>query len=300
LAIIGLFHLLFLWAGDILLLYALIGFTLPLFRKVQDKKLLLLSVLLFIFPVLIDAFKILTDYRFSLVIPVNKANEFFNAKYGITDDNFGIWLLEGKNYIDILKFNIPGSFIRCREFIEGNRIVKVLGLFLLGLYIGRNRIYARLDDYRTLLKKARKYGFIFGLPFSCLFAWSEMNQRPWGLIVNSVFYALSVVPLSLAYISSLCIWYVNKKDRKIHKIIAAPGKMALTNYIGQSLTGIIIFYGIGFQLALLGLIQVEMIAFGVFIFQILFCCLWLKYFRFGPLEWVWRMLTYKKWLKINK
>ena len=299
LAIIGFIHLLFLWAGDILLLYALIGFLLPLFINISNKKLLIISSILLLFPVAIDTFRVLTDNRFSLVIPVKTAIEHFNAKNGITGDNFGVWLLEGKNYSDILKFNLSGSFIRCQEFIEGNRVFKVLGLFILGLYIGRNRIYARLEEHITLLRKVRNYGFIFGLPLSFLFAWSEVNHHPMGLVTNSAIYALSVVPLSFAYISTLCLWYIKNKEKKIFKIIAAPGRMALTNYIGQSVIGIIIFYGVGFKLALTGLVYVEMIAAGVFIFQILYSNLWLRYFRFGPLEWIWRMLTYLKWLKIS-
>ena len=299
LAVIGFLHLLFLWAGDILLLYALIGFLLPLFINTSNKKLLIFSSILILFPVVIDTFRVLTDNRFSLVIPVKTAIEYFNAKNGITDDNFGVWLLEGKNYSDVLKFNLSGSFIRCQEFIEGNRVFKVLGLFILGLYIGRNRIYARLEEHIMLLKKVCKYGFIFGLPLSCLFAWSEVNAHPMGLIANSAIYALSVVPLSFAYISSLCLWYIKNKEKKIFKIMAAPGRMALSNYIGQSVIGMIIFYGIGFKLALSGLVYVELIAAGVFIFQILCSNLWLRYFRFGPLEWIWRMLTYLKWLKIS-
>ena len=300
LAIIGLLHLLFLWAGDILLLYALIGLLLPLFRNLSNKKLLILSAALLFFPIAMDAFKVLTDNRFTLMIGVERAIQYFNAQNGITGDNFGTWLLDGKNYSDVLKFNLSGSFIRCGEFIEGNRVPKVLGLFILGLYIGRNRMYAKLDDYTNILKKIRNYGFLTGLPLSCFFAWNEMNRHPAGLIGGAILYALSVVPLSFAYISTVCLWYGKHPDAKIFKILAAPGRMALTNYIGQSVLGMILFYGIGFQLALTGLIYVEWIAAGVFLFQVLCSNIWLHYFRFGLLEWIWRIFTYGKYLKINR
>ena len=300
LALIGFLHLLFLWAGDILLLYALVGLLLPLFWKTPDRKLLIISAILIFFPIVIDAFRVLTDHRFSLEIPIVKVIQHFNAQTGITGDNFGVWLLEGKNYSDVLKFNIPGSFIRCQEFIVGNRVFKVLGLFLLGLYIGKNRMYARLDEYADVLKKIRNYGFLAGLPLSCFFAWNEINSHPVGLVAGSAVYALSVLPVCFAYISTICLWYIKHPDLKIFKIAAAPGRMALTNYIGQSVAGMIIFYGIGFQLAIMGLVYVEMIAAGVFVFLVLCSILWLRYFRFGPLEWIWRMLTYRKWLKIIK
>ena len=69
--------------------------------------------------------------------------------------------------------------------------------------------------------------------------------------------------------------------------------MALTNYIGQSVVGMFLFYGIGFGLgAGVGLAQTELTALAVFAFQVLFSWIWLRYCQFGPLEWVWRMLNY--------
>ena len=305
LIIIGLLHLYLLWAGDILVLYALVGLLLPLFKNTPNRRLLVISAALIFFPIALDAFKVLTDHRFSLMIPVEKALHYFNVKNGINDDNFSVWLLEGKTYSDVLKFNLSGSFIRCQEFIADNRAFKVLGLFLLGWYIGRNRLYARLDEHTAVLKKIRNYGFLVGLPLSCLFAWNAVNGYPTGLIASSTIYALSVLPMSFAGISAVCLWYVNgnlkRQDKKIFKIIAAPGRMALTNYIGQSAIGMVIFYGIGCKLALsVGLVYVELIAAGVFMFQLLCGNLWLRFFRFGPLEWIWRMFTYGKWLKISK
>ena len=76
--------------------------------------------------------------------------------------------------------------------------------------------------------------------------------------------------------------------------------MALTNYVGQSALGMIIFYGVGFGFAVMGLVYVELIAAGVFVFQILCSNIWLRYFQFGPLEWIWRMFTYGKLINIKK
>lgn len=77
--------------------------------------------------------------------------------------------------------------------------------------------------------------------------------------------------------------------------------MALTSYIGQSFAGIVLFYGIGFGLGTrLGLIYIEMIACGVFLLQVAVSRLWLCFFRFGPLEWLWRMLTYGRYFSIRE
>jgi len=297
--VIGLCHLYFLWAGDILILYAAIGFFLPLFINMSNKKLLIYSGILLLIPILVDA--LIVIFEWNLSASVITATQYFHDKTGITQDNFPVWLVNGENFIDILKFNLGGSFIRMQEFIEGNRVFKVLGLFLIGLYIGRNKIYTHLDDYKQQLRKIRNYGFLIGFPISCLMAWHILNSYPLGQVANSAMYALSVVPLSLAYVAVICLWYVSNKNSPVFNIMAAPGRMALTNYIGQSVFGIIIFYGIGFKLgATMGLIYVEFIALGVFALQIVLSYLWLRYFQFGPLEWIWRMLTYGKWLKLKK
>lgn len=222
LALIGLLHLMLLWSGDILLLYALAGLLLPLFRNVPDRKLL-----------------------------------------------------------------------------ESNRVFKVLGLFLLGLYVGRNRIYANLERRRTLLKRVCRCGFLAGLPLSFLYAAHALHLLGGGPVAGAFLYAVSVIPLSLAYVSVFCLWFLRRKDALLFRALAAPGRMALTNYIGQSVLGIVLFYGIGFRLgARLGLAQVELVAASVFLFQALFSRVWLKFCLFGPLEWGWRMLTYGKRLRL--
>lgn len=297
--LIGLFHLVCLWAGDILALYAFAGFFLPLFIKVPDRKLITIAVGLLIIPIALDAG--VEFLGWNPAAPAIAATGYFHGKFGITEENFPVWLAESTTYVDVLKFNIAGSFIRLQEFIDGNRLFKVLGLFLLGLYIGRKGIYARLHENINLLKKIMKYGFIIGFPTTLLYAWSAMNGHPFGLTAHSAIYTVSIVPFAFFYISAICLWYLKNTGRKVFRIFAAPGRMALTNYLMQSVFGMIIFYGIGFQLgARTGLIYVEFIAAGVFIVQIVYSYLWLKYNRFGPLEWGWRMLTYDKWMKLVK
>jgi uncharacterized protein len=85
------------------------------------------------------------------------------------------------------------------------------------------------------------------------------------------------------------------------KLFSAPGRMALTNYILQTLLGILIFYGIGFGMGgTTGLIYVILIALGVYGLEMVFSHFWLKYFNYGPLEWIWRQLTYGKSLPLRK
>lgn len=237
--IIGLLHLVLLWAGDILALYAFAGFFLPLFIKVSDRKLITWAIVLLLIPIAIDAG--VEFLGWNPAAPAIAGTKYFHGKFGITEHNFPVWLAESQTYSNVLKFNLAGSFIRLQEFIDGNRLFKVLGLFLLGLYIGRKRIYANLEKNKNLLKKVMKYGFIIGFPATLLYAWSAMNGHPFGLTIHSAIYAVSVVPFAFFYISAICLWYIKNKERKIFRVFAAPGRMALTNYLMQSVFGMIIF-----------------------------------------------------------
>lgn len=299
LLLIGFVHLMFIWSGDILMLYALLGLILPLFRNMSDKGLLTTAAFFLLLPVVIDGIIGLTGINPSA--PVVRIQQYYCARYGITDDNFAYWLRDADNYPDVFRFLIQGAFVRMQEFIDGNRAFKVLGLFLLGFYIGRNRLYAQLDENKKLLRRITAGGFIIGLPLSLLYAWSGMNAHPWGMAGHTLLYTVSVFPMGLAYATGFSLCYLHNKNHRVFRLLAAPGRMALTNYIGQSIWGIIIFYGIGFGLgADTGLVYALLIATGVYIIEIAFSHLWLHFCQFGPLEWIWRMLTYGKWLTLKK
>ena len=303
LTIIGLAHALLLWEGDILLLYALIGLLLPLFRNVKDKNLLIIWAILILSPILLDLFKGLTHNRF------NPAN-FFERKaiesenfYGITGDNYRNWHAVHTDYQSMFNANQANFFWRWEGLLNSNRIPKVLGMFLLGFYAGRKMIYARLEENTVLIKKVQRWGFTIGLPFSLAHAYAELNNIGKGPIelLHSVFYALSVVPLSLAYTATICLWYLNPGGLKRLQIFAAPGRMALTNYILQTIIAVIIFYGIGLGWgAKIGVTYVFLISLAVYFFEMIFSHVWLKYFEYRPVEWIWRQLTYGKILKMRK
>lgn len=299
LALFGLLHLMLLWSGDILLLYALTGLLLPLFRKAPDRKLLATAAVLVFCPVLMDILKVLPGVRLDLAASVEGAVQYFNGRSGITEGNFSRWLVDGEHYSDVLKFTLSGAFIRVQELLESNRVFKVLALFLLGLYVGRKGMYSNLKAHRGLMKKVCLYGFLAGLPLSFLYAAHALHLLGGGPVAGAFLYAVSVIPLSLAYATGFCLWFTRRREAPLFRTLAAPGRMALTNYIGQSVLGMVLFYGIGFRLgARMGLVQVELVAAGVFLFQILFSHVWLKFFLFGPLEWGWRMLTYGIWLPL--
>lgn len=291
LVLIGFIHLMFIWSGDILMLYALLGLFLPLFRKVSDKSLLYSAAVLLCLPVIIDLVISLTGiYPSAGVVAAQQA---CCARYGITDDNFAYWLRDADSYSGMFEFLVQGALVRVQELVDGNRVFKVMGLFLIGFWLGRNRMYARLEEKKSFVKKVFVICLAAGLPLSVLYAWSAMNSHPWGLAGHTLLYTVSVYPMGVAYAAGLALYSIRRKESRALRVLAAPGRMALTNYIGQSVLGVFIFYGIGLGLgAGMGLVYVLLVATGVYVFEIIFSHLWLRYCQFGPLEWIWRMLTY--------
>lgn len=299
LAVIGFAHLMFVWSGDILMLYALLGMLLPLFRRVSDRALSVLAAVLLVLPVAVDAAVELTGvYPSARIVELQ---QYYCAKYGITDDNFAYWLRDAQDYGSVLQFLVQGALVRMQEFVDGNRYFRVMGLFVLGFCIGRNKLYARLGQLRQMLGRVALYGFVFGVPLSVAYAWSAVCGHPLGLAVHSLLYTVSVFPLGFAYAAAICLLFMHRPEALAFRLLAAPGRMALTNYICQSLWGMLIFYGIGFGLgADMGLVFILLTALSVYIVEVLSSLAWLHWFRFGPLEWVWRMLTYGRYLRLRK
>ena len=296
---IGIAHLMLLWSGDILALYAAVGMLLPLFRNCKPKTLLRWSAAFFALPVIIETWRTLSG--------VNPSDILYAAWWdaatsrGITAENFATWLRDADSYGGMSAFLMQGAVERMWEFVSGQRYFKVLALFLLGFYIGRQRIFADLAANATLLSRTAKIGFAIGIPLSGVYAWSAMSGEPLGSIFHSLIYTLSIYPLGVAYMAGFCLLYLRCQDSAIWRALSHPGRMALTCYITQSVAGIILFYGVGLGFGTsVGLTLTITIAAAIFAAESLLCGLWLRYFNFGPLEWVWRMLTYGKWMRLRK
>ena len=302
--LIGSFHLFILWEGDILLLYALIGCLLPLFRNCSDKSLLVWAIALIASPIVIDLVKVLLH---TYTAPfLQEIGESIDKKNGLpTGDALSQYLnKEGSGWKEWRNWQASAWAYRFSYLIESNRIPKVLGMFLFGLYAGRKMIYANLADHIIMFKKLRKWGFIVGIPTSIAMTVFEFDGKevpnPWGLL-DSVLYAVSVVPLALAYVSAVCRFWIRTKGNNKWQVLAPVGRMALTNYLMQTILSIIIFYGLGFGLGgNIGPAVFFPIAFAIYICQVVYSNWWFKHFNYGPMEWLWRQLTYGKRLPLRK
>jgi uncharacterized protein len=306
LLIIGSVHLFLIWLGDILTLYALMGFTLVWFRHFSNKRLLIWTGVLLLLPVVHWLAMYLTDtfyprYFFRL------HNELAGASMGgrtDTQTNSGFSITDYmaiSSIMQLLEVNLVMPLRRLGGLLMEGRLFKVLALFLLGIWAGRQILERNILSNTALLKKVLFWGLVFGLPLNLLRTWVEFSDLSGSLwpLAEYVLNALALTPMAMAYCAAVAIVVT----RRPHWLgwFAPVGRTALSNYLFQSLICICIFYGVGLGYSgTLGYAAVLLFALALFGWQIVFSTFWLRYFRFGPVEWIWRQLTYGKLIKLWK
>lgn len=294
---IGLAHLLLLWTGDILTLYALVGFVLLLFRRVSDRALIGWAIACWLVTLPWAAYQAYTGYSvWSWGWPwAVSVAQVFDAEL-ITTDMMGVYLSSDPSLH--LRAHPSEAVMRMVDLVRQMRFTKVLGLFLLGLWIGRRAIAAAPEAHRHFLSQVMKWGYVVGLPAAALsvaaYHGHILDGTPDGAMVRAVGYALGVPALTLAYAATIARLWADGKRRFI-SLFAPAGRMALTNYVGQTLINSALFLGIG--LGWMGRTPywaILPLSILVFAGQTLFSRWWLARYRYGPLEWAWRSLTYGK------
>ena len=266
----GYLHSLF-FERDILQMYALLGTVLVLFSNSTKKRILASSVLCFLLAFFVIFFQDLL--RTSV-------------------------LLIGEALSEIYLFRLIGLHRFDTYFING-RLFTIAGLFLLGLYGGKKKIFVDTPYNQWLFKKILMVSLvIIGLCFMMIQLAKAKNTQE---NVSITIFAVERLAQSFFYVALIVFAYKLNFFRIIADLIGQAGKMGLTTYIGQS---IFVIYFYNFQpahaIAQLQPTTIVAITSAFFCLQILFAIWWFSKFRYGPLEWIWRSLTYLKWIPLKK
>lgn len=292
--IIGVLHIVFIWSGDVLNLYAILGLLVTLLVSRSNKLILFLSGFFLLFP--------FYDQIFSSIFEMTNYNpESFLKNYDGAEVNKVI--SEG-TYFEGVKLRVL-EYMGNIPMLFGFLAPIALSMFLLGIYLGKNQIYKSLKTFIKkislpiiiigILTNIYRVAFLFLLPQYEIY--HNENFRPYFIKLMVV----SDVITGTFYLWIIgWLWY-NTKLKYFLKPLKYAGRMALTNYIMQSFIGLIIFSSIGFALyETMSPSETLITAIAVFCFQVVFSKTWLTFFKFGPLEWIWRCFTYKKFLPIKK
>lgn len=291
---IGAIHAFLIWAGDILMLYALLGFTLPWFGRKTDGQLLRWVVVLLAIPT--------TFYLVALAVWRGSAPSAGDG--GMPASILVSFEAMGRGGLkDALNGNLLFVGIRWADLFATVRFPKVLGMFVLGLWVVRAGVAQSSAEHRALLGRWRLLGWGIGLPANIIAAlalhrWPYLAPSPGGLL-GVVMQAIGVPMLALGYAATIGL-LVEGRGRAMN-VFAPVGRMALTNYLLQSIICVVLSYGFGFGLWWrIGAATAIAIAFGILLLQIPFSAWWLARYRFGPVEWVWRRLTYRQPLRMRE
>ena len=110
---------------------------------------------------------------------------------------------------------------------------------MIGFCAGRHRIYADLSAHRALLRRILCICLAVGLPVSALYTWNCMTDG--GTVLRDCLYLLSVYPMGFAYAAGFCLLFDRRPEARVWKLLASTGRMACTNYLGQSVFGVLLF-----------------------------------------------------------
>jgi len=285
---IGAIHAVLIWAGDILMLYALLGFTLPWFARKSDRELLRWTVILLAIPTAL--------YLSALGIWALLGGHAPGAGPAAPPRILAIFDAMGQGGVkDAFIGNLVFLAGRWADLFASVRFPKVLGMFLLGLWTVRARVAVSLASHRVMLVRWSRLGWAVGLPANIVAAWAFL-QWPYlppslGALLGVVMQGVGIPMLAIGYAATVGLLVVD--GRRLVGVFAPLGRMALSSYLMQSVICVVLSYGYGFGLWWrIGAAQAMGIAAAILLLQLPLSAWWLSRFRFGPVEWVWRRLTY--------
>jgi uncharacterized protein len=272
------------YMGDVLTVFAVLGLPLVLLHKWNNKMLIWLCIILLI--------QVPTLYHIYLSVT--------NPEFVFQQD----WSIFGKavetfaegSFREVLKFNSYSGHVAKWTFTYNTgRYLQMIALFIIGILLGRTRFF---EDIEKKSKRVVKIfagsilGFLLTYPVKFILPLFKLNETQSGLF-ESLASSWSDLFFTAFLMSGFVLIYLLVKNKSKYNLLAAYGRMSLTNYVLQPLVGVLIFYGYG-----LGMYKYFNVTYSLlygilfFILQLLFCKYWFKMFYYGPLEWLWRAITF--------
>ena len=283
----GLVNSLF-YEGDILSMYALLGFTLVLVARFSDRTVLLIAILMLLQPLM------WSDVVHQLLHPATKLSDpaswaYFGRQYPY---------LSGHSFIDAIVGNMTNGKMAVYLWSwEKGRFLQAPALFMLGMLMGRRGYFESKPENTRFWKKILIFSGLGVLFFTLLkptmkqlFPDHELRELLWR-----IHYSWSNLSMVFLLVSSIVLLYSTNWFKRLISGLLPFGRMSLTSYMMQSFIGAFIYYGFG-----LGLYKITdafwclLLGIVLFLFQAAFCTWWLKHHKQGPMEALWHRWT---WLK---
>jgi len=298
---IGLLHYFALWQGDILHMYALVGFSLLMFYRRSDRALLAWAVLLIVVvPVLLSTLQLFGPVLLHGAEAAAEAEKAVQAQ----DAARRAQLLAALSSDSVWTAQMGNAHYTWETWFRSPRapiwLSLILGRFLLGILAGRHQLLQNVQSHRPLFRRLMFWGVLVGGLFNVLGLMAFHLKTVRGVPPTNIWLfgltslqEVGNLALATAYVASFALLFQRVRWRRMMELLAPVGRMALTNYLLQTVVSICIYNGWG--LGLIGRLPPSRsiaLALGIFAVQVVFSHWWLARFRFGPTEWMWRSLTY--------
>ncbi|MFC8386789.1 DUF418 domain-containing protein [Nocardia sp. NPDC057272] len=275
--VLGVLHIVFLYGGDVLTTYAPACLVLFWMRRCRDRTALRVAAALYglVLASLLLSGLFLDTASFLPAPEVAQANaeQATTAMLGGWGEIIGQHL-GGLPLLILQALTLQGP--------------TALAMFLLGMVAGRRQVFARVRGDEPILRRVQWIGFPVGLAGSTVFTLSGGTGHTLAVAVS-----VATAPLlAAAYVATVLRMMHSPRTAWIGSALAPAGRIALTNYLGQSAIGLVIFTGVGFGAAgSLSPLATMALALLVFVTQLWVSALWLRRHRYGPAEWILRWVT---------
>lgn len=281
-----------LFPGEILVLYALLGYVLIAVCRFSTRTVMAIAIVLLLQP-----------FEWGQIIYA-----LFNPQYTGINAQFDAPYWEIVNvaqkegsFFEMCKTAIwTGNIANMGWMLLHGRVTQTAGLFMIGMLIGRGRIFLYSEKNIKLWIKVFIIAVIAFFPIYGLIATLPEFVSRDALLVPSILILKSLSNLAftgILFAGIILVYYLTKFKNILHQL-APYGRMSLTNYLSQSLIGSFLFYNWGLGLyKYTGITVCFLMGIGIFLIQFFFCHWWLRSHRHGPLEWLWKKAT---WIRIAK
>jgi uncharacterized protein len=297
--VFGMLHAYLLWYGDILVALSLCGMLVFIFRKKKPSSLLWISLIFFIIPIIFYTSSSLTMPYWSAEARQQLAETWKPEHETIMKE---IDAMRG-SWLDQMGVRVPAAFFMQTSLFLMETFWRLMSMMLLGMALYKMNFLSGNFSKRSYLSVA--IGgiligvFIGGIGVVLNFE-TEWTMR-FSMFLGRHFNYIGSVVMAVGYSAALILISKSYHLDFLKNTLAVIGRMAFSNYILQTIICTTIFYGFGFgRFAKSGRIILSLEVLIIWLIITLFSLFWLKYFRYGPLEWTWRSLTYWKIQPLTK
>jgi uncharacterized protein len=291
---IGLCHVVLIWTGDILALYGILGFLLLLFRNLKPNLILASAIVLCLAAPL--------RWEFSLVHSLGKqATRAANVRLAASDVDPEQGEAQRQVVSSVAAYRDGSWFDAAHQrvtdyiyYLKHSQALTVFPMFLFGLYFGRRRVFDNLRNRIPALKRIAGVSLFVAILATIAMRSLYGGQVPERMtLLRPLVYVIQETALLTLYTSIILLVSEMPVFKKPTEFLVATGRTSLSNYLLQSVICTLVFYGYG--LGLYGKVrpaQGLLVVPVVFAIELYLSSVWLKRFSFGPIEWIFRAVTY--------